>query len=190
MLNIVIFGPPGAGKGTQSGLLIKNHQLVHCSTGDMLRAAMASGSELGLQVKDIIAAGKLVSDEIVIALIAERIENHPHANGFIFDGFPRTVAQAEALDGLLNSKNTSISCMLSLSVPETELISRLLERGKQSGRSDDNEETISARISEYKNKTLPVADFYQAQGKLVEIEGIGSIEEIADRISGALKDHL
>lgn len=190
MLNIVIFGPPGAGKGTQSGILIKNHQLVHCSTGDMLRAAMASGSELGKQVKDIIAAGKLVSDEIVIALIKERIESHPQAKGFIFDGFPRTVAQAKALDELLQSEGTSISCMLSLVVPEQELINRLLERGKESGRSDDNEKTIKARITEYKNKTLPVADFYKAQDKLVEIKGTGSIEEIAERISGVVTKYV
>ncbi|MEO0898008.1 MAG: adenylate kinase [Bacteroidota bacterium] len=189
MLNIVIFGPPGAGKGTQSKFLIDNHQLVHCSTGDMLRAAMASGSELGKQVKDIIAAGKLVSDEIVIALIADRIDSNPEAKGFIFDGFPRTVAQAEALDKLLEDKNTSISCMLELVVPEEELIKRLLERGRQQGRTDDNEATIAARIGEYKSKTLPVADFYKGQNKLNQVHGLGSVEEIAHRISDVLQKH-
>jgi adenylate kinase len=190
MVNIVIFGPPGAGKGTQSGILIKEYQLVHCSTGDMLRAAMASGSELGKQVKDIIAEGRLVSDEIVIALIENRIESHPAAKGFIFDGFPRTVAQAKALDQLMKKKETVISCMLSLIVPEEELINRLLERGKESGRSDDNRETITSRIQEYKTKTLPVADYYRSQGKLSEIDGVGSVEEIAERISEGIKVHV
>ncbi|MEM9932422.1 MAG: adenylate kinase, partial [Bacteroidota bacterium] len=133
MLNIVLFGPPGAGKGTQSKFLIEKFNLVHCSTGDMLRAEMASGSTLGQEVKQIIAEGKLVGDDIVIALIRNRVTNHPEAKGFIFDGFPRTVAQAAALDKLLSELHTSISAMVSLSVPEDELTTRLIKRGQESG---------------------------------------------------------
>ncbi|RMG62952.1 MAG: adenylate kinase [Bacteroidetes bacterium] len=187
MLNLVIFGPPGAGKGTQSQRVIDQFGLIHLSTGDMLRAEMASGSELGDQVKSIIAAGQLVRDEIVIALIAKRLDAHAEAPGFIFDGFPRTVAQAEALDHLLTEKHTSITGMISLVVPEEELVTRLVKRGEESGRSDDNEETIRKRIVEYNEKTLPVATYYQGQGKLYEIEGVGSIEEIGDRIAKVLK---
>ena len=189
MLNIVLFGPPGAGKGTQSGILIDNYRLVHCSTGDMLRSEKASGSELGKQVEEIMASGQLVSDEIVIQLISNRIENNKEANGFIFDGFPRTVAQAEALDKLLEKKNTSIACMISLDVPEEELVGRLLKRGQESGRTDDNEATIKERINVYKEKTLPVADFYKGQDKLNEVNGLGSVEEISERISLVLKQH-
>ncbi|GAB4421579.1 MAG: adenylate kinase [Bacteroidia bacterium] len=189
MLNVVLFGPPGAGKGTQSQYVIDAYQLMHLSTGDMLRAEMASGSALGEQVKEIIAAGKLVSDEIVIALIAARLDGNPGAAGFIFDGFPRTVAQAAALDQLLTDKGTAISCMVSLVVPESELVARLVKRGEESGRSDDNEETIRKRIVEYNDKTLPVADYYQQQGKLYEVEGVGSIEEISQRIAAVLDRH-
>ncbi|WNJ16340.1 adenylate kinase [Pontibacter sp. G13] len=187
MLNIVLFGPPGAGKGTQSQRVIDTFGLVHLSTGDMLRAEMASGSELGEQVKGIIAAGQLVSDEIVIALIAKRLD--ADAKGFIFDGFPRTVAQAEALDNLLAEKNTAISCMVALEVPEEELVTRLVKRGIDSGRSDDNEETIRKRITEYNSKTLPVAEYYAKQDKLNKIEGVGSIEDIAGRVAGVLNQY-
>ncbi len=187
MLNLVLFGPPGAGKGTQSQFLIEHFGLVHCSTGDMLRAEMASGSALGQEVKDIIAAGKLVSDAIVIKLIENRLAVHSDAPGFIFDGFPRTVAQAEALDQLLTTKQTQISCMISLQVPQEELVSRLIKRGIEKGRTDDNEETITKRITVYREETLPVADYYKAQDKLHEVDGLGSVEEIRERISEVLK---
>jgi adenylate kinase len=187
MLNIVLFGPPGAGKGTQSEKIIADFGLKHLSTGDMLRAEMASGSELGEQVKGIIAEGKLVSDEIVIALIEKRLT--ADGPGHIFDGFPRTVAQAEALDQLMQQHQTSITCMIALQVPEEELVTRLVKRGQESGRSDDNEETIRKRITEYNDKTLPVATYYQQQGKLHEVEGVGSIDEIAGRIATVLRAH-
>ena len=189
MLNIVLFGPPGAGKGTQSQKLIDDFQLMHLSTGDMLRAEKASGSELGQRVAAIMESGQLVSDEIVIELIAKRLDSHPDAPGFIFDGFPRTTAQAKALDDLLAQKGTAITCMVSLVVPEEELVQRLVKRGQESGRADDNETTIRKRITVYNQETLPVADYYKAQGKLNEVEGVGSIEEIGDRIAGVLKTY-
>ena len=187
MLNIVIFGPPGAGKGTQSKHIVEEFGLIHLSTGDMLRSEIASGSELGEKVKSIIAAGALVSDEIVIELIRKRLIEHSSSYGFIFDGFPRTIEQAEALDNLLAEQNESISTMLSMVVPEEELVTRLIQRGKDSGRADDNEETIRKRIKEYENKTLPVAGYYKGQGKLEEVNGMGSIDEITARIINTLK---
>jgi adenylate kinase len=183
MLNLVLFGPPGAGKGTQSQLLIDKYKLIHLSTGDLLRNEIANGTTLGLEAKKIMDEGQLVPDKVVIGMISNKLDESKEANGFIFDGFPRTVAQAEALDALLESRNDSISGMIALIVDEDELEKRLLARGKESGRPDDaNQEIIRKRILEYKSKTTPVANYYKEQGKLQNVKGVGSIEEIADSI--------
>ena len=184
MLNLVLFGPPGAGKGTQSNLLIDKYNLIHLSTGDILRSEIAEGTQLGLEAKTLMDRGDLVPDEVVIGMISSKLDNNPNANGFIFDGFPRTSAQATALDILLKEKGTSISAMLSLKVADDELIKRLLERGKDSGREDDkNESIIANRINEYNNKTAPLKEFYFAQNKLSEIKGMGSVSEIANKLN-------
>ena len=180
MLNLVLFGPPGAGKGTQANLLINKYNLTHLSTGDILRSEITAGTKLGLEAKSLMDAGNLVPDEVVIGMIASKLDNNSTSNGFIFDGFPRTTAQAKALDDLLERKNTSINIMVSLKVEDSELIKRLLNRGKNSGRSDDQDENIiSNRIHEYNNKTAPLKDYYSTQNKLREIDGIGSVQEIA-----------
>ena len=187
MLNIVLFGPPGAGKGTQSNLLIDKYNLIHLSTGDILRSEITEGTTLGLEAKTLMDRGDLVPDEVVIGMISSKLDNHANANGFIFDGFPRTSAQATALDVLLEGKRTSISAMLSLKVADDELIRRLLERGKDSGREDDkNESIIANRINEYNKKTAPLKEFYLAQNKLSEIEGIGSVSEIANKLNSVI----
>ena len=161
MLNIALFGPPGAGKGTQSKRLMEKYNLAYIATGDMLRQEIAEGTNLGKQAKDIIAKGGLVSDELIVRLIERKIKHTPQARGFLFDGFPRTVVQAYILEGLLLKFNSSLSCMLGLEVPEAELMKRLLSRGKDSNRSDDNEETIGNRLRVYESQTLPVLDYYQ-----------------------------
>lgn len=187
MLNIVLFGPPGAGKGTQAAFLIEKFGLIHLSTGDLLRGEIAAGTELGLKAKALMDDGKLVPDEVVIGMIGSKLEANPHAAGFIFDGFPRTVAQAEALDTLLAQKNTAITRMLALEVPEEELIQRLLLRGKESGRADDqNVEVIRKRITEYEQKTMPVANFYDNQGKYRGINGVGSIADITAKLEAEI----
>ena len=181
MLNIVLFGPPGAGKGTQSEKLIEKYQLIHLSTGDLLRSEIVQQTELGIQAKILMDKGELVPDEVVIGMIRSKFEHNKNANGFIFDGFPRTTAQAEALDSLLAEENTSITCMLALEVDNEELTKRLLLRGKDSGRPDDqNEEIIRNRIKEYNNKTAPLKEFYTAQSKFHGVHGIGSIDQIFD----------
>lgn len=187
MLNIVLFGPPGAGKGTQSQNLINKYGLVHLSTGDLLRTEIARGTELGIKAKEIMDRGILVSDDIVIGMIENKLDANPSANGFIFDGFPRTKAQAEALDDLLQKKGTAISCMIALEVDEAELIRRLLDRGKDSGRADDQDEaTIKKRIEEYNNKTLPLKEYYSAEGKFHSVNGIGSVSDIFNDIQNRL----
>lgn len=186
MLNIILFGPPGSGKGTQSEKLIQDYQLVHLSTGNILRDEVSRETPLGIEAKKIMEEGKLVSDSIVIGMIKSKLSENQDAKGFIFDGFPRTVAQAEALDRLMEELGTPISMLLSLEVPHDELKARLLRRGEIEGRTDDNEETIAKRIKEYLDKTTPVADYYQAQGKLKTIEGVGSIDDIYSKIQSAI----
>ena len=179
MLNIVLFGPPGAGKGTQSEKLIDKYSLIHLSTGDLLRGEIAAGTVLGLKAKKLMDAGDLVPDEVVIGMISSKLEQNKNASGFIFDGFPRTEAQAIALDELLKSNNTAITKMLALEVDTDELTKRLLERGKKSGRADDqNESIIRNRINEYNNKTAPLKKYYSEQSKFQSIKGVGSIDEI------------
>ncbi len=184
MLNIVLFGPPGAGKGTQSEKLIAKYGLVHLSTGDILRSEIARGTALGMEAKQIMDRGDLVSDDIVIGMIESKLDANLNANGFIFDGFPRTQAQAVALDDLLQKKGTAISAMLALEVDNEELVKRLLLRGKDSGRPDDaNEEIIRNRVNEYNNKTLPLKKYYSEQAKFHSINGIGSIESIFNQLT-------
>ncbi|MFN6092087.1 MAG: adenylate kinase [Bacteroidota bacterium] len=187
MLNIVLFGPPGAGKGTQSEKLIHLYQLVHLSTGDIFRANIKGGTELGNKAKQFMDQGQLVPDEITIGMLESEADKHPDAKGYIFDGFPRTPAQAAALDAFLTSKGTAISGMIALEVDEEELRTRLMIRGKDSGRPDDQDPAIiQKRIDVYKNETEPVRDFYMAQNKYTGINGIGSIDEIFDRLCGAI----
>jgi adenylate kinase len=184
MFNLILFGPPGSGKGTQSSRLIEKYGWIHLSTGDLLRAEIARQTRLGLEAKHFMDEGRLVPDAVVIGMIGSALENNPHANGFLFDGFPRTVAQAEALDALLTQKNTAIHLMLALEVSEEELVHRLMHRGKNSGRSDDADEMIIRnRIREYENKTAAVADYYSAFEKVVHVPGEGSIEDIFKSLS-------
>lgn len=191
MFNLILFGPPGSGKGTQSERLIAKYGLKHLSTGDLLRSEIAAKTPLGMEAKKIMDKGQLVPDEVVIGMISSALETNPQAKGFLFDGFPRTVAQAEALDKLLKLKGTQINAMISLLVTEEELVKRLLNRGLTSGRSDDtNEEVIRARITEYRNKTSVVADYYQQFDKLAEIKGEGSIDDIFNELSSQIETHL
>jgi adenylate kinase len=187
MLNIVLFGPPGAGKGTQSAKLIEAYGLVHLSTGDIFRANIKGGTELGVLAKSYIDKGQLVPDEVTIGMLASEVNSNPNAKGFIFDGFPRTQAQASALDNLLAEKSTAITLMLALEVEEEELRKRLLLRGKDSGRADDqNPEVIQNRINVYNAETMPVKDFYQTQGKYKGINGIGEIDTIFNQLCEAI----
>jgi adenylate kinase len=179
MFNLILFGPPGSGKGTQSEKLIAKFGLKHLSTGDLLRSEIANQTPLGVEAKKIMDKGQLVPDEVVIGMISSALDANPNAKGFLFDGFPRTSAQAEALDKLLELKKTSIAIMLALNVSEEELVKRLMKRGETSGRSDDtNENVIRARITEYRNKTEVVADYYNTFDKVVMVKGEGSVDDI------------
>ena len=187
MLNLILFGPPGSGKGTQAAKLVELYRLVHISTGDLFRYEMSNDTPLGLKAKAFMAAGQLVPDEVTIGMLRNKVEAHPTAEGFIFDGFPRTIRQAEALDGLLNSMGESIAQLISLDVDEEEIVHRILKRGADSGRPDDqNPEIIRNRILEYKSKTTPVFDFYGEQGKSVALNGIGDIDDIFENICAAI----
>lgn len=184
MFNLILFGPPGSGKGTQSEKLIAKYGLKHLSTGDLLRSEIANETPLGLEAKKIMDKGQLVPDEVVIGMISSALDNNPNAKGFLFDGFPRTAAQAEALDKLLELKKTAIAAMLALEVSEEELVKRLLKRGETSGRSDDTNETvIRARITEYRNKTAVVADYYDQFEKVVHVKGEGTVDDIFAALS-------
>jgi len=184
MFNIILFGPPGSGKGTQSEKLIAKYNLKHLSTGDLLRSEIAESTPLGLEAKKLMDAGQLVPDEVVVGMISSALEANPQVNGFLFDGFPRTTAQAEALDKLLKLKGTEIGIVLALEVSEEELVKRLLNRGLTSGRSDDtNEAVVRNRIVEYKNKTSIVADYYKPFNKVKSIKGEGTLDEIFELLS-------
>lgn len=183
MFNLILFGPPGSGKGTQSEKLIAKYGLKHLSTGDLLRSEISRQTPLGKEAQNFMDKGQLVPDEVVIGMISSALDANPNAKGFLFDGFPRTAAQAKALDKLLDLKKAPIAVMLALEVSEAELIKRLLKRGETSGRSDDNNENvIRARISEYHNKTAVVADYYKQFEKVEMVKGEGTIDEIFDRL--------
>lgn len=187
MLNLVLFGPPGAGKGTQAEFLVESFGLDHLSTGDLLRNEIAAGTQLGLEANRFMEKGELVSDAVVIGIIESKLKSNSKTKGFIFDGFPRTVDQAIALDKLLNDNGTPISGMLSLEVDKQELIDRLMFRGLSSGRADDQDRSIiENRINVYNEKTLPLIEYYKPQGKHFGINGMGSIEDIADRLKAVI----
>lgn len=187
MLNIVIFGAPGSGKGTQSELTIKEYGVDHISTGDVLRSEMKNETELGKIAKEYIEKGQLVPDNLIVDMLANVLDSKANSKGVIFDGFPRTIPQAKALKEMLNKRDTDVSIMLNLQVDEDELVKRLLERGKISGRSDDNLETIKSRLEVYHKQTVPLVDYYITEGKHVAIQGMGTIEEIFNRIKEAIK---
>lgn len=190
MLNIVLFGPPGAGKGTQSEKLISKYGLTHLSTGDLFRKHLGEGTSLGSLAKKFMDEGHLVPDEVVIGMVEEKISNSSESSGFIFDGFPRTTAQAEALDKMLENHGMSISGMIALDVPQNILRERIKERGKTSNRADDqNEEKINTRIKVYLDETLPVAKYYEEQGKLTKINGVGEIDKIFTEISSVIDSY-
>jgi adenylate kinase len=187
MLNLILFGPPGSGKGTQAENLVSAYHLQHISTGDLLRNEMAAQTPLGLEARKFMDKGLLVPDEVVIGMISTKLEQNPNAKGFIFDGFPRTIAQAEALDKLLTLNKTSISVLLALEVSDEALVKRLLNRGKTSGRSDDQDEPIiRRRIQEYNDKTAPVAAYYREKGKFKGIPGEGNIDETFELLQTAI----
>ncbi len=190
MLNIALFGPPGAGKGTQSRILMEKYNLVYISTGDILRQEIEEGSELGLEAKSIIEKGGLVSDEIIVQIIEKKMETNPESNGFLFDGFPRTFVQAYILEGLLLKRHTSLMSLISLEVPRDECVKRLLNRAKDSGRTDDTKDVIEYRLDEYDKKTIPVLDFYRERKIMVPIEGVGGIEDISTKIIKSIEQDL
>ncbi len=190
MFNLVLFGPPGSGKGTQSENIVKSYKLLHISTGDLLRDEVSRHTPLGTEAKKYMDQGMLVPDEVVIGMISGKIDDAPDARGFVFDGFPRTRPQAEALDKLLEFKNTQIHLVLSLEVPEPDLIKRLVGRGATSGRSDDTEEVITKRIKEYHLKTQPVAHYYNEQGKLEQVTGDHTIADTFKALTKHINKYL
>ena len=191
MFNLILFGPPGSGKGTQSEKIVEKFGLIHLSTGNLLRQEIADKTPLGLEAKNFMDKGQLVPDEVVIGMIDSSLEKHLNAKGFLFDGFPRTVAQAEALDKLLSLKKTAICKVLALDVDEDELVKRLLKRGETSGRSDDtNEEVIRRRFAVYKKDTEPVAEYYKHQDKFEIVKGKGTVNDIFEALSNCIEAEM
>jgi len=186
MMNIILFGPPAAGKGTQAKRLVQELGLIQLSTGDMLRAARASGTELGNKVAGIMDRGDLVSDEIVVALIEEQLDANPQAKGFIFDGFPRTVAQAKSLDAALEKRGQAVDRVVRLRVEDSGLVQRITKRFEEEGRKDDNPESFSIRLENYNKQTAPLLPYYSAQGKLSEVDGMADIETVSANINRVL----
>lgn len=191
MFNLILFGPPGSGKGTQSEKLTGRYKLKHLSTGDLLRTEIQAQTNLGIEAKKLMDKGHLVPDEVVIGMISSALDSNPHCEGFLFDGFPRTSAQAKALDNLLDIKQSPIVAMLALEVSEKELVKRLMKRGETSGRSDDNNDNvIRERIAEYHRKTAPVAEHYNRQGKVVLVKGEGNVDEIFDALCKEINSRI
>ena len=183
MLNLILFGPPGSGKGTQAEKLVEKYNLLHISTGDLFRYNMKNDTPLGIEAKSYIDKGDLVPDSVTINMLKTKVDENPDVKGYIFDGFPRTIAQAEALDEFFKEKDLTISGLLALDVPDKELIKRLLERGKDSGRADDQDESIIAnRIETYNNETAPVFDYYKKQDRANKVDGVGSLDEVFERL--------
>lgn len=187
MLNIALFGPPGAGKGTQAKKIVEKYKLAHLSTGDMIRKEIAAGSDFGKMAADIINRGELLSDKFVVDLIENSISQLKDVNGFLFDGFPRTVEQAKILDEMLSKSGHPLCGLISIDVPHDELMRRMLERAKIEGRADDNEEVIENRFREYQAKTLPVATYYKKQNKCFDVNGFGTVEEVFDAIAAIVE---
>ena len=191
MFNLVLFGPPGSGKGTQSDKIVEEYGLVHLSTGNLLRQEIKDKTPLGLEAKAFLDKGQLVPDEVVIGMVDSYFDAHKDARGFLFDGFPRTIPQAKALDNLLELKKTAITQVLMLEVDEEELIKRLVHRGKTSGRSDDADENVQRKRQEvYRKETLPVAEYYSREKKLKQINGMGTIGEIFERLSASIEKKI
>jgi len=187
MFNIIIFGPPGSGKGTQSIKLAEKYSLTHISTGDIFRSEIKAKSELGLRVTSIIESGELVPDELLVDLLRNAMQKHPGTAGFLFDGFPRTLQQANDLEDLLTEMNGGVNVVLALDVDDDELMGRLLKRAQLEGRKDDTAEVISNRLNVYHSQTKPLMDHYDAQGKLESVHGVGSIDEICGRLCEKIK---
>jgi adenylate kinase len=189
MINIVLFGKPGAGKGTQANFLKEKYNLTHLSTGDIFRYNIKHNTELGQLAKTFMDKGDLVPDEVTIQMLQSEVDNNPHSAGFLFDGFPRTLAQAKALDKFLESKKQEITATVALEADDEILVQRLLERGKTSGRPDDqDEEKIRNRYDEYNQKTAPLMDYYKEQNKFYAVDGIGSIDEVTERLSNVIEN--
>lgn len=187
MLNIILFGPPGSGKGTQAVKLIEKYGLLHISTGDLFRYEIGNKTLLGLKAQEYMSQGKLVPDEITIGMLKNKVDSNPEATGIIFDGFPRTIAQANSLDSFLAAKGSEVIALIALDVPDEELVQRILKRGKTSGRSDDNDESIIRnRIFVYNDETAPIFNYYDEQGKSKLVKGVGTVDTIFERITAAI----